>query len=124
MAFSSYKYQAGGWSAAGQDDNGQARSNSVQHQEAWANGKYWTDQERISFERVKLTNKEIQQGGNTLVGLDSLIVFTQLPDFPLLNAKVPAGGAAAPVREGHGLFGCEGISAIRLPICGCHCLPK
>jgi hypothetical protein len=63
-----YKYQAGGWSTAGQEDsNGLQLSNRVQHHEGWNSGEFWASQERVVFERVKLTNKEIQQGGNSLV---------------------------------------------------------
>ena len=66
--FTRYKYQAGGWSAAGHDgDNGIQQSNFVQHHEGWNRGEFWTSQERVSFERAKLTNKESQQGGNSMV---------------------------------------------------------
>lgn len=122
-----YKYQAGGWSAAGQDDSGNHRSNSVTHHEGWNSGKFWTGQERISFERVKLTNKEVQQGGNSLVGVafssvhESVIHFA---DFPCLNAKVSASGAAVSDRDGLGGFGRERVSAHCMPIRGRHRLPE
>jgi hypothetical protein len=41
----------------------------VQHHEGWNKGEFWTSQEHVSFERVKLTNKESQQGGNSMVCL-------------------------------------------------------
>jgi hypothetical protein len=81
-----YKYQAGSWSEAGQDDHGSPMSNlvcqlmgififspssliKVYHHENWNTGQFWSSQERICFERVKLTNKEIQQSSNALVKL-------------------------------------------------------
>ncbi|CAK5074697.1 unnamed protein product [Meloidogyne enterolobii] len=68
-----YKYQAGGWSAAGHDgENGIQQSNLVQHHEGLCTGKFWTSQGRISFERAKLTNKESQLGGNSMISLSSM----------------------------------------------------
>nr|CAD2158666.1 unnamed protein product [Meloidogyne enterolobii] len=68
-----YKYQAGGWSAAGHDgENGIQQSNLVQHHEGLCTGKFWTSQGRISFERAKLTNKESLQGGNSMISLSSM----------------------------------------------------
>ncbi|CAK5088552.1 unnamed protein product [Meloidogyne enterolobii] len=68
-----YKYQAGGWSAAGHDgENGIQQSNLVQHHEGLCKGKFWTSQGRISFERAKLTNKESLQGGNSMISLSSM----------------------------------------------------
>ncbi|KAL7069772.1 hypothetical protein ACQ4LE_011122 [Meloidogyne hapla] len=84
-----YKYQAGGWSAAGHDgDIGIQQSNFVQHHEGWNKGEFWSSQERVSFERAKLTNKESQQGGNSMISLSSMAKYQPVI---LLCKFTPAG---------------------------------
>uniref|UniRef100_A0A914M9N1 T-box domain-containing protein n=2 Tax=Meloidogyne TaxID=189290 RepID=A0A914M9N1_MELIC len=84
-----YKYQAGGWSAAGHDgENGIQQSNLVQHHEGLCKGKFWTSQGRISFERAKLTNKESLQGGNSMISLSSM---SKYQPVILLGKNTPAG---------------------------------
>uniref|UniRef100_A0A915N8Q7 T-box domain-containing protein n=1 Tax=Meloidogyne javanica TaxID=6303 RepID=A0A915N8Q7_MELJA len=84
-----YKYQAGGWSAAGHDgENGIQQSNLVQHHEGLCKGKFWTSQGRISFERAKLTNKESLQGGNSMISLSSM---SKYQPVILLGKTTPVG---------------------------------
>ncbi|KAL3103143.1 hypothetical protein niasHS_002329 [Heterodera schachtii] len=65
-----YKYQTGGWSPAGQDEAAASQSNEVQHHDGTCSGEFWTSQEKLCFDRVKLTNREVHS--NSLVSLCSM----------------------------------------------------
>uniref|UniRef100_A0A183BW27 T-box domain-containing protein n=1 Tax=Globodera pallida TaxID=36090 RepID=A0A183BW27_GLOPA len=80
-----YKYQAGGWSPAGQDDSSATVSKIVNHHDAWNRGEFWMSQEKLCFDRVKLTNREMES--NALISLCSMHKYQPVVRLYVMNGQ-------------------------------------
>uniref|UniRef100_A0A914GZW9 T-box domain-containing protein n=1 Tax=Globodera rostochiensis TaxID=31243 RepID=A0A914GZW9_GLORO len=80
-----YKYQAGGWSPAGQDDSSATVSKFVNHHDAWNRGEFWMSQEKLCFDRVKLTNREMES--NALISLCSMHKYQPVVHLYVMNEQ-------------------------------------